>query len=281
MRVGAVAWKVEPCGSPREHAEHASRILEMTDGCEFVVWPEHAVLETLGGQPSLPGEEAALRLASEFDEVRVRLAESVRGSGQTVVAGTHFVPTERGIVNAPLLVRPDGTTAVLPGKNVLTQYELEDWKLAADIGAGLVESAHAGVLNCYDSEFPASARALADAGALLLAVPYFTEDAHGYHRVRWSAHARAVENQVYVLAAGLVGSLDREPVPSTCGSAAVLAPSVEPFPADGVILETARGEEGAAVLDLDFAALVEARQSGDVRNFADREKGAWSAICRV
>lgn len=281
MRVAAVAWEIQPCSSPKQHADHAARVLELTDGCTFVVWPEQAVLETLGGQPDLSSREAVAWLASQFEEFRSRLAEVVRGSGQTVVAGTHFVPTERGVVNAPLLVRADGTTAVLPGKNVLTQYELHDWGMAADAGAGLVESARAGVLDCYDSEFPASARALADAGALVLAVPYYTQDRHGFHRIRWCAHARAVENQVYVVAAGLVGSLGREPVPSTHGSAAVLAPCVEPFPADGVLVETAAGEERAAVCELDFAALELARQSGDVRNFADRGRGDWSAIFRA
>lgn len=237
------------------------------------------MLELLGARPGLDGREAAGWLAGQFDEIRAGLEDAVRGSGQTVVAGTHFVRKPQGIVNAPLLVRPDGTSTVLPGKNVLTQYELHDWGLVPDEGAGL--AGQTGVLVCYDAEFPASGMALAEAGALALAVPFFTQDAHGFHRVRWSAHARAVECQVFVVCAGLVGGLGREPVPSTCGSAAVLAPCVPPFPADGVMAESRQGEEGAAIAELDFEALLRARDEGDVRNFHDRGRGRWSAISLV
>jgi predicted amidohydrolase len=99
---------------------------------------------------------------------------------------------------------------------------------------------------------------------------------HGFHRVRESCRARAIENQVFVVHASLVGSLGREPVPSTAGSSAILAPCVEPFPADGVLAETRLNAEEIAVAELDFEALVASRESGDVRNWHDRSRGDWT-----
>ena len=59
-----------------------------------------------------------------------------------------------------------------------------------------------GVLICYDVEFPEAARYLADLGAEILFVPFCTDTRQSYLRVRYCAHARAIENQVYVALAG-------------------------------------------------------------------------------
>jgi predicted amidohydrolase len=281
VRAGAVAWECRPCEGVEAFLDHARAVLRLTEGCDLAVWPEQCVLEIMGGRPDLDAPEAARYLADCFEEVRSGLAEAVRGSGQTVVAGTHFVRRAERIENSPLVVRPDGSCHVLPGKNVLTRYEADDWGLAPGEGLGVLDDASAGVLVCYDSEFSGSARALAEAGCLALLVPYFTQDLHGYHRIRHTGQARAVELQTYVLLAGLVGSLGREPVPATAGDAAVLAPCVEPFPADGVLAATPPGREGAAVADLDFGTLVQARAQGDVRNWDDRERGTWRVTSRA
>src|SRR3569832_94081 len=109
-----------------------------------------------------------------------------------------------------------------------------------------------GVTICYDSEFPESGRALAEEGVLVQCVPAFTETQRGFQRVRWSCRARAIENQNFVVHASLVGSLGREPAPSTYGSSAILTPSIEPFPIEAVLAETELGEEGVIVADLDL-----------------------------
>ena len=49
------------------------------------------------------------------------------------------------------------------------------------------------ILICYDIEFPELARLLTLAGAEILLVPFTTDERKAYLRVRYSAHARAVE----------------------------------------------------------------------------------------
>lgn len=278
MKIGAVAWACTPCRSVSEYLAHAKRVLSLTDGCDVAVWPEQTSLELLGGAPDLPPESVATHLAGLFEEIRTGLCDLVARSGQTLLAGTHFVPSHSGPINAPLWIGGDGDSQVLPGKNVLTQYEVREWGITP--GRGLAKVGRVGALVCYDSEFPGAGRALAEAGAHVLAVPYFTQDRYGYQRVLWSGLARAVELQVFVVQAGLVGGLGCEPVPHTYGQAAVLTPSLEGFPADSRLAETPLGEEGAAIATLDFDRLLEARETGDVRNWNDRDRGDWTVTFR-
>jgi hypothetical protein len=65
-----------------------------------------------------------------------------------------------------------------------------------------------GVMICYDSaNFPEMARHLVNQGAMMLFVPFCTDERRGYLRVRYCCQARAVENQCYVVTSGVVGNL--------------------------------------------------------------------------
>ena len=63
------------------------------------------------------------------------------------------------------------------------------------------------MLTCYDIEFPEIVRMAKAKGADVIFCPSCTDDRHGFHRVRYTSHARAIENQVYVVTTGTVGSL--------------------------------------------------------------------------
>jgi predicted amidohydrolase len=83
---------------------------------------------------------------------------------------------------------------------------------------------------CYDSEFPEMARHLTDAGVKLFFVPYCTDTRHGHLRVRYCCHARTVENQCYVVTAGLVGNIDNVAnMDINYAQSAILTPSDHPF----------------------------------------------------
>jgi hypothetical protein len=79
---------------------------------------------------------------------------------------------------------------------------------------------------CYDLEFPELARHLVDQGALMLFVPFCTDERRGYLRVRYCCHARAVENQCYVAMSGVVGNLPNvEAMDIHYAESAILTPS--------------------------------------------------------
>jgi predicted amidohydrolase len=268
MRVAVGHWAIRDAHEFSGFSDHAHSIVSLagSHGVGVLVLPELIGLELLAAA----GDHLD-RLADFAPQISATFADLAATYAMTVVAGSHIVRAEEGLGNSALTVTPSGEITWTP-KQVLTQWELHemrlrtsrDWSQPTDLGVAV----------CYDCEFPEGGRRLAETGRLIVAVPSFTETDFGFHRVRYSCHARAIENQIFVLHAALAGTLGREPVPQTAGRSAILAPSVAPFPADGVIAETAE-PDGIAWADIDFGTLKTARGSGDVRNWEDRHASEW------
>lgn len=271
VRAAVINYEVRGVES---HDEFLSRleawIVEaVSQGAELVVFPESIDLELLSLAPDLPDNETASFLAQfsplTFEFFRAKSQET----NITIVGGSHMCKTESGFVNrCPIVGRE---TLTHQDKINLTQYEFDPWNLTP--GKGLHPIDELGVTICYDSEFPVSGRILAEQGVLIQVVPAYTETVYGFNRVRWSCQARAVEHQNYVIHASLVGSLGREPVPSTYGSSAILCPSCEPYPPTGILAETELNKAGIAIADLDLSLIHQIRNQGDVRNWNDRNSG--------
>lgn len=114
---------------------------------------------------------------------------------------------------------------------------------------------------CADIEFPEISRELALRGAELILAPSLTWNSRGANRVRYGAHARAMENQLYVAVSPLVGTNgipNGSPLRCT-GYAMVATPLDRTFGLnDGVLAAHENNrQEGIIVADID-TALVEA-----------------------
>lgn len=276
MRVGAVAFKLHPAASDGDFFGHLYDFVESAhqNQVQLLVFPEFIILElaTLfkeATEPELPFYLA--EYSTQFEEWMTRMSHN---SGMAIIAGSHFKRTGAQVRNASLAVWPDGSFATTV-KNKLTQYESQVWRLTPGVGIAELPDTQIGNLICYDSEFPEAVRTVCENGARVVTIPAFTETKHGFQRVRWCAHARTIENQVYAIHASLLGDLGGEPVPSTFGSSAILSPSINPFPQSGMLAETPINEEGLAIADLDFDLLETARNEGDVRNWNDRDATTW------
>jgi predicted amidohydrolase len=143
-----------------------------------------------------------------------------------------------------------------------------------------------GVLICYDAEFPELARHLTDQGAMILFVPFCTDEPRGYLRVRYCGHARAIENQCYVVLSGVVGNLPNvENMDIHYAQSCILTPCDFAFSRDGVAADTGANTETIAFADLRLADLRIARGSGTVRNLKDRRfdlyRVAWGKRASV
>jgi len=276
MRTAAVAWKLRPVRGDSSYFGHFHDLVSAAhdEGSELVVFPELHVLELLPLARDLNAKDAAKYLVQYSEAVEGWVERISQSSGMVIVAGSHFKPDEDRIKNVCVIGVPDEGLYFCE-KNNLTSYERLVWQI--EPGRGLPHLPFKiGATVCYDSEFPESGRALAEDGALVQCVPSWTETLHGFHRVRWSCLARAIENQIYVVHASLVGSLGAEPVPTTYGTSAIIAPSVEPFPTQSVLRETEPNKEGVVIFDLDFDKLREARKGGEVTNWLDRSSGDWT-----
>lgn len=258
LTIAAVSFPVGRSRSFDDFLVRVGRVVRQAHerGAEWVVLPEFAILDGIG---------RAHATDAHAPDYVAYLQELAKSFGVTIVGGSHFERREDKLVNTCAVVSSERVTRV--DKHIMTQWELGEWGLAPGSPPSVVDGV--GVAVCYDSEFPELIRPIAEAGALVLAVPFFTETRHGFQRVRWSGLARAIENQFFVVQAALVGSLGGEPVPTTYGRSAILAPCVSPFPESCVLAETPLNRPGMAVAKLDFEMLAEARETGDVRNWND------------
>ncbi len=124
---------------------------------------------------------------------------------------------------------------------------------------------------CYDAEFPELARHLVDQGALMLFVPFCTDERQSYLRVRYCCQARTVENQCYVVMSGNVGNLPRvHNMDIQYAQSCILTPCDFPFARDGIAADTTPNVETVALADLRMESVRMARNSGTVQNLKDR-----------
>lgn len=130
-----------------------------------------------------------------------------------------------------------------------------------------IDGVRVGVLICYDVEFPESVRALALAGADLVAVP--TALMTPYEVVtRTLVPARAYENQVYLAYANRSGS---EGSLTYCGESCVVGP-------DGVDRSRAGSGDELLLAEIDPAELAASR--ADNTHLGDRRPELYRALVR-
>jgi predicted amidohydrolase len=279
LRIAAAAWKIRFQRHMRGDSDYFGHLHDFVtlahDGkAQVLVLPELHVLELLHLQPKVSERNAAKYLAQYAPAIEQWIDRISDLSGLVIVGGSYFKETPDGIKNVCATGIPGGAT-IFSEKNNLTRYEQDVWEITP--GKGLARLPHSmGVTICYDAEFPEAARALAEQNMLVQCVPSWTETQRGFQRVRWSCLARAIENTTFVVQSVLIGDLEREPVPASFGSAAIMAPSIEPFPEQAILGETPMNQEGIVIADLDLNDLMKARSTGEVRNWQDRNQGTWS-----
>lgn len=244
------------------------------DGADLLVFPEYAAMElaSLGGRAVAGDLEQALQEVMQHQAasraLHARLAAQHRvhilaGSGP--VSNTPARP-----VNRANLYGPQGLIGY-QDKQIMTRFEREEWDISPGAGLTLFDTAlgKIGVIICYDAEFPLLARALVEAGAVILLAPSCTETLAGYSRVKVGAMARALENQCVVVHAPLVGAAPWCPaVDLNCGAAAIYGPPDLGFPETGILASLPLDQPGWAMAEIDIKAIGRVREAGAVLNHA-------------
>jgi predicted amidohydrolase len=122
-----------------------------------------------------------------------------------------------------------------------------------------------GLTVCYDLRFPELFRILAVRGARVIAVPSAFTMATGRDHWQVLLRARAIENQVFVVAPNQTG--EAPPHYSSYGRSTIIDPW-------GVVLATAADGEGLAVADLDLGAQERIREQ--LPSLANRRPQAYA-----
>ena len=243
--------------------------------CRLVVLPEYFTLQLVSlGDVRRPFSEQIRSVTAyvpQFVDLMSRLA---REHDTYIVAGTIPVQGSGDVVhNESFLFAPSGEHGV-QGKLHMTRFEKEDWLVSASRRLKIFETdfGKMAIAICYDVEFPELVRAAARLGVQLLAVPSNTDDRLGFLRVRYCAHARAIENQMYVIHTTTVGGLPGVPdVSLNYGQAAILTPSDFSFARDGILVESNLNQETMIVGELDMEIIEESRTFGTVLPLNDSQ----------
>ncbi|HEX6455386.1 MAG TPA: carbon-nitrogen hydrolase family protein [Solirubrobacterales bacterium] len=267
MRVAAV--QLNSNGDKERNLAAAERLVgaAAADGAEFVALPEKWNL--------LAGGEELIAGAEPLDGPSLTAARGwARGRGIHLLAGSVSERGEEGekASNTSVLIGPDGEDLAVYRK--IHMFDVDAG------GVSYRESAHErpgtepvvapvgeltlGMTVCYDLRFPELFRILALRGARLIAVPSAFTLATGRDHWEVLLRARAIEDQVFIVAPNQVG--EAPPHFSSFGRSMI----VDPW---GVVLATAPDGEGFVAADLDFGEQDRVRES--LPSLANRRPGAY------
>jgi len=235
------------------------------DGAELVALPEKWNLLASG--------EEILAGAEPLDGPSLTAARGwARDLGIHLLAGSIAEAGGEKARNTSVLIGADGEDLAVYRKVHMfdveaggVSYRESDHEQA---GTELVTAAagelEVGLSVCYDLRFPELYRILALRGARLVAVPSAFTMATGRDHWEVLLRARAIEDQVFVLAPNQVGKAP--PHYESYGRSAI----VDPW---GVVLATAADGEGFAAADLDLAAQERVREK--LPSLANRRPAAY------
>ncbi|WP_172653020.1 nitrilase-related carbon-nitrogen hydrolase [Rhodococcus opacus] len=249
-------------------AKHVRRTVESAAGAgaDIVLLPELVTTGLLASHPdadSLTVRDVADAYRSVFpsytDEFEGLVQSLAVETSTTVVGGSHYRHAPDGTFrNTSYLAHPDGRI-VHQDKLHLTPPEVAMGTTPGDeVAITEIGPVRVAVQICADIEFPEVSRYLAGQGVTLVLVPSLTWNRRGAHRVRYGAHARAMENQMYVAVSTLVGSCGypRDGALHGTGNCFLAGPIDRTFGSnDGVLVGHEDNREEGAVLgsiDLDL-----------------------------
>ncbi|HVJ90966.1 MAG TPA: carbon-nitrogen hydrolase family protein [Labilithrix sp.] len=234
-------------------------------GAELVALPENFAFM---GEESKKCEVAEGTEEHNKGPITVALTEAARESGVWLVAGgmPEASADPARPYNTSLLVTPDGRVAARYRKIHLFDVDLPDGTKAlesgatsaggesvvAELGAPAPSGTKLGMTICYDLRFPELYRKLVGEGARIVTVPAAFTLTTGKDHWHVLLRARAIENQVFVIAPAQHG---RHPRGRTTYGKSLI---VDPW---GDVLAQCGEGEGYALARLDFAAQDRVRAS--------------------
>jgi predicted amidohydrolase len=280
VRVGAVQWHMQAVDDADAFFGRMRFFVKTLAEyrCEFVLFPEFFTIPLVALHSTQSEADAAQVLSDYTERLLAEASALAREFNVNVIAGSTGVIEDGRLHNIAYLCHRDGRVEsqykIHPTPNERTSWKMQggDSLRVFDTDAGKVA-----ILICYDSEFPELARLLAQQGADIIFVPYWTDTRHAHLRVRYCAQARAIENECYVVTAGSFGNLAGVPnVDIQYAQSAIFSPSDIGFPPDAIVIEATANTEMTIFADLDLEKLRRLRTQGSVRNGKDQRRDLYS-----
>ncbi|HSM17631.1 MAG TPA: carbon-nitrogen hydrolase family protein [Gemmatimonadales bacterium] len=281
IRVASLQYFIRPVLTFEDFQAQVEALIETAADykCDLLVFPEYFTVQLLTlGNIKRPIMEQIRDLARQVPRYLELFTQLSRQHGIHVVGGTIPVMDDGDdrVFNQCYFFSPNGAVGI-QGKLHMTRFEVEDWKISQRNKLRVFETpfGRVAITICYDVEFPEIARTAARLGAHILVVPSCTDDRQGYLRVKYCAHARSIENQMYVITSHTVGSLPMVPaVHLNYGQAAILTPSDFQFSRDGILAEGNPNQEMMIIGELNLETIETTRTTGTVLPLEDSKRTA-------
>lgn len=243
----------------------------------FVLLPEIFTTQLLSFMDTTDIRAAVRQMHDYTSRYKALMQELAKQWDIHLIGGSHPTLKDNGqLLNTAYYFTPQGGIFE-QDKLHRTRWEREKWN--TDHGSQLrlfdTPFGKIAILICYDIEFPELSRMVCEAGADILMVPSCTDDRQGFLRVRYCCHARAIENQVYVVMTSTVGNLAVEGLGLNYGQASIITPSDFSFARDGIAAEGTPNIEQIVVADVDLNDLVTNRENGTTIPLYDKRKDIY------
>ncbi len=281
IRVATLQYFIRPVTTFEQFYDQVAALVETAADykCHLLVFPEYFTVQLLTlGNVKRPIQDQVRDLAKQAPRFIEMMAELAKKHHLYIVGGT--IPVEDAqtgnVKNRCHFFNFEGSYG-FQDKLHMTRFENEEWIVKSGNRLKVFDTnfGKVAVAICYDVEFPEIARAVARDGACILVVPSCTDDRQGYLRVRMCAHARAIENQMYVIQSSTVGSLPMVPAVSlNYGQASIMTPSDFAFSRDGILAEGIPNQEMMVIGELNLKLISDSRSTGTVLPLLDSERTA-------
>jgi len=267
MRAAAV--QLNSTDDRDRNLEVAERLVReaASGGAELIVLPEK--------WPCLGSPEALLEAAEPLDgPVLNAVAGWASELGAAILAGSvgERIEGSEKIANTSVLIGRDGTQLAAYRKIHMFDVDVAgvEYRESAheqpgtDIVVGDVDALKLGLSVCYDLRFPELFRILALSGAHAIALPAAFTERTGRDHWEPLIRARAIENQLFMIAAGQIG--EAPPHYRSFGRSMI----VDPW---GLVMAQAPDTECVISAQLDLEAMARIRSS--IPSLANRRPGAY------
>jgi len=279
VRIGLIQWQMRQHKKMEEVLDQVEYFVDAVSdyNSDFVMLPELFNASLMGQFNHLPGHKAIRELAHFTKPIAEKLSKLAVSYNVNIIGGSMPEINNDFLYNASYFFHRSGKIDSYY-KIHPTPSEEYEWGMRGGDKISIIDTdcGKAGVLICYDVEFPELCRLLADQGMQLLFVPYLTDTQNAYNRVRYCAQARAIENECYVAINGTVGNLPKvHNMDLQFSQSAVFTPSDFPFPVNGVKAEATPNTEMIVISDVDLSLLVELHEYGSVQTMKDRRNDLY------
>lgn len=277
-KISCIQWRMEEMPDLDSFLKKIERhvIEQVGYGSDLVIFPEFFSLCLL--DKTLPHHQNLQQLSHHSVTILQHCAKLAVRHHINILAGSLPHYQNDHLKNVATFFHRDGRTENTQHKLHPTPYEKQTWQIEGGhyLQAFDTDIGRCGILICYDVEFPELGRLLNSQGIDILLVPFWTDSLNAYHRVRYCAQARAIENECYVALAGSMGVVaGNDVIDYQHAQSAIFSPSDLLFPEHAALTEAAANEETFVMAELDLQQLERLRRKGSVQIGRDRRRDLY------